>query len=83
MITRPREMICGGRGGEGSVRGEEGGLDEVDEVFVLLTPKQSTEESEWSNNGQLAILVPGQIIHTPLKQREEGGVRGRGGLTTI
>ena len=28
-------------------------------------PKQSAEESEWSNNGQLAILVPGQIIHTP------------------
>ena len=47
MITRPRGMktphiICGGRGGEGSVRGrggecegEEGGLDKV---FVVLTP---------------------------------------------
>ena len=38
----------------------------------MAHPKQSTEESEWSNNGQLAILVPCQIIHTPPKQRKEG-----------
>ena len=76
MITRPRgmktpHMICGGRGGEGSVRGEEG---ELDDVFVRLTPNNPLKESEWSNNGQLVILVSGHIIHTPLKQR-----RGRGG----
>ena len=43
MITRPRgkktpHIICGGRGGEGSVRGEEGGLDDL---LVLLTPNNS------------------------------------------
>ena len=49
----------------------------------MAHPKQSTEEPKWSDNKQLAILVPGQIIDTLLKQREEGGMEGRGGLTTI
>ena len=49
-------------------------------------PKQSTEESEGSNNGKLVILVPNEVTQTPLKHRK--GTKGgegrsvKGGLPT-
>ena len=60
-----------GRGGDGR-RGVEGGRRSgIGQGICAAHRKQSTEESEWSDNGQLLILVPSQVIHTPLKHRQE------------
>ena len=68
----------GGGGGRGGVEG--GRRSGIGQGICAAHPKESTKESEWSNNGQLLILVPSQVIHTPLKHRQEGrGGEGRGG----
>ena len=49
---------------------------------MLLTPNNLLKSFSGPNNGKLVILVSGQIIHTSLKQREERGVGGIGGVST-
>ena len=67
------------RGGEGWGGVEGGWRSGIGQGICAAHPKQSTEESEWSDNGQLLILVPIQVIRTPLKHRWEGrGGEGRG-----
>ena len=41
-------------------------------LYCVAHPKQSTEESESSDNETVALLVPSQIIHTLLKYKREG-----------
>ena len=56
-----------GKGGDGRSRGRtDQGLDKVS---VLLTPNNPLKSLSWSDNGQLLILVPSQVICTPLKHR--------------
>ena len=66
MKGRQRGRGEDGRGGvkQGVVGRGKGKVD-----FCAAHPKQSTAESEWSDNGQLLILVPSQVIHTPLKRK--------------
>ena len=68
----------GGKGREGRGGIEGGWRSGIGQGICAAHPKQSTEESEWSDNGQLLILVPSQVIHTPLKHRQEGGMEGEG-----
>ena len=79
---RGEEARRGVEGGEGKGRGgvEGGWRSGIGQGICAAHPKQFTEESEWSDNGQLLILVPSQVIRTPLKHRWEGrGGEGRGG----
>ena len=73
----------GGKGGEGRGGVEGGWRSGIGQGICAAHPKQSTEESEWSDNGQLLILVTSQVIRTPLKHRQEErrgeGREGRGG----
>ena len=54
---------------EGRVGVEGGRRSGIGQGICAAHPKQSTEESEWFDNGQLLILVPSQVIRTPLKHR--------------
>ena len=88
MITRPSgmrtpHMSWGREGREREGREGRGGIEGgwrsgIGQGICAAHPKQSTEESEWSDNEQLLILVPSQVIRTPLKHRQEGGMEGEG-----